>query len=152
MDQNTSGSLFELHVDSEAARQFRDGTKWARFIAIFYLVAILLAAVLITFAGASLKIWFETYVPSMGGVDMSAMDELGSILVIIVIVIMAIFGFIYILLYRFATLVRKGIEQSNQEVFNDGLKYLKYYCIINGVIALLGIVFTFIGTITELLT
>lgn len=152
MDQNTSGSLFELQVDSEATKQFMDGTKWARFIAIFYLVAILLAAVVITFAGTTVLSWFETYVPAVGTIDMTEVGALGSILIVIVIVIMAIVGFIYILLYRFATNVRKGIEQRNQEVFNDGLKYLKYYCIINGVIALLGIVFTFIGTITELLT
>lgn len=148
MDQNTSDSLFGLQVDSEAVAQFREGAKWARFISIVYLAGILLVALVVTFAGAGVKSWLEMYVPSMGSVDM---DMLGSIFVFVVIVILAIVGFIYILLYRFANLVRKGILESNQEVFNDGLKYLKYYCIVNGVIALLGIIFSFIGTLAELL-
>jgi hypothetical protein len=148
MDQNTSDSLFGLRVDSEAVIQFREGAKWARFISIVYLVGILIVALVVTFAGASVKSWLEMYVPSMGTVDM---DMLGNIFVVVVIIILAIVGFIYILLYRFANLVRKGIMERNQEVFNDGLKYLKYYCIINGVIALLGILFSFIGTIAELL-
>jgi hypothetical protein len=148
MDQNTSDSLFGLHVDSEAVIQFREGTKWARFISVVSLAGILLVALIVTFAGASFKNALETYVPSMGSVDM---DMLGNIFVVVVIIILAIVGFIYILLYRFAILVRKGIQQRNQEIFNDGLKYLKYYCIINGVIALLGIVFSFLGTIMELL-
>lgn len=148
MDQNTSDSLFELHVDSEAAAQFRDGTKWARFIAVVCLVAILLMAIVITFAGAGIKASLDQYAPELGMMDM---DALGNVFVVVIIIILAIVGFIYILLYRFAALVRKGIQQRNQEVFNDGLKYLKYYCIVNGVIALLGIIFSFIGTITELL-
>ena len=147
MDQNTSDSIFGLQVDSEAVNQFREGTKWARFISIVYLVGILLMAIVVTFAGASFKEALETYVPSMGAVDM---DMLGNIFVVIVIIILAVVGFIYILLYRFATLVRRGILERNQEVFNDGLKFLKYYCIVNGVIALLGILFSFIGTLTEL--
>lgn len=148
MDQNTSDSLFELQVDAEAVIQFRDSAKWARFIALVCLAGILIVALVITFAGAGVKSALETYVPTMGTVDM---DMLGNIFVVVVIIVLAIVGFIYILLYRFATLVRKGIQQRNQEVFNDGLKYLKYYCIVNGVIALLGIIFSFIGTITELL-
>ena len=147
MDQNTSDTLFGLQVDSEAVAQFRDGTKWARFISIVYLAGILIAALVITFAGDNVKSWLETYVPTMGALDM---DMLGNIFVVVVIIGLAIVGFIYILLLRFATLVRKGIQQRNQEVFNDGLKYLKYYCIINGVIALLGITFSFIGTLMEL--
>ena len=149
MDQNPSDSLFGLQVDSDAAARFRDSTKWARFIAVFYLIAILVVALVITFTGASIMAWLERYVPAVGMVDMSTM---GSVFIVLLIIILAIVGFIYLLLFRFANLVRKGIEQRNQEVFNDGLKYLKYFCIINGVIALLGIVFTFIGTITELLT
>lgn len=149
MDQNPSDSLFGLQVDSEAAARFRDGAKWARFIAVIYLIGILIVALVITFAGASIMEGLQRYVPAMGMVEM---DMMGSVFIVILIIILAIVGFIYILLYRFATLVRRGIEQRNQEVFNDGLKYLKYFLIINGVIALLGIVFTFIGTITELLT
>jgi hypothetical protein len=105
-------------------------------------------ALVVTFAGASMKSAMETYVPGMGAVDM---DMLGNIFVVVAIIVLAIAAFIYILLYRFATLVRKGIQERNQEVFNDGLKSLKYFCIINGVIALLGIVFSFLGTIMELL-
>jgi hypothetical protein len=148
MDQNTSDSLFELQVDSEAVAQFRDGTKWARFIALVSLAGILIVALVVTFAGASIKASLDQYAPELGMVDM---DMLGNIFVVVVIIVLAIVGFIYILLYRFATLVRKGIQQRNQEVFNDGLKYLKYYCIVNGVIALLGIIFSFVGTIAELL-
>jgi hypothetical protein len=148
MDQNTSDSLFGLQVDSQAVIQFRDGTKWARFIAVVYLAGILIAALIITFAGSNVMDWLETYVPSVGTIDM---DMLGNVFVVIIIILLAIVGCIYILLYRFANLVRKGIRERNQEVFNDGLKYLKYYCIVNGVIAILGIIFSFIGTIMELL-
>jgi hypothetical protein len=148
MDQNTSDSLFGLQVDSQAVIQFRDGTKWARFIAVVYLAGILIAALIITFAGSNVMDWLETYVPSVGTIDM---DMLGNVFVVIIIILLAIVGCIYILLYRFANLVRKGIRERNQEVFNDGLKYLKYYCIVNGVIAILGIIFSFVGTIMELL-
>jgi len=143
MDQNTSDSLFGLQVDASAGANFREGAKWARFIAFFWFGAIILGTIVLIFSGAAIKLALAEYLPGM--------DALGGIFLIICFFIFAYLMLINMWLYKFATLTRRGIAERNQELFNDGLKMLKYYFVVNGAIAILGLIFTFIGTLTTLI-
>jgi heme/copper-type cytochrome/quinol oxidase subunit 2 len=63
----------------------------------------------------------------------------GAIVIVIVLVFLAVFGFIVYMLYRFSVLTRKGIDQRNQAIFAEGMKCLKVYFVISGIFALLGL-------------
>ncbi|HWB90771.1 MAG TPA: hypothetical protein VG605_02925, partial [Puia sp.] len=47
--------------------------------------------------------------------------------------------YVVFMLYRFSVLTRRGIERQDQVVFAEGMKCLKVYFIISGILALLGL-------------
>jgi hypothetical protein len=145
MEQNTTQSLFGLKVDYESGSFFREATKWARFIAIVYFVLFVLAVSLIIFAGEFASGVFEQLVDQ--GVLPVSVAEFKAGLYTIVFVGGLIGLTMLALLYRFASLTRQGLETNRQASFNDGLKSLKYFFIISGVLTVLGIVISFIGTV-----
>lgn len=136
---NAESSLFSLQVDDISASYFREGTKWARFLAIVYFVCIGGFVLIFTFASGAIITGLSSIMPGL--------EMLGGILAVAVTIAAMIGVLITILLYRFAIRVRQGIETQDQIVFNDGLKSLKYYFIVTGIISMLGLVFTILGAL-----
>lgn len=143
MEQQPSNeTLFELQVDYDSGNRLKEAGKWASFIAIICFVCIGIGVLVLAFASTVLIQGFSVYMPELQGA--------GGVLIGVIILVLIIFTYLTILLYRFAALIRQGIEQQNQTLFNDGLKNLKNYFLINGVFALLGIVMNGIGLIGKL--
>jgi hypothetical protein len=83
-------------------------------------------------AGTTIASLVADYFPGMG-------SAIGGVLIIVMILFVAVFGLLTFLLLRFAILTRRGLEMRNQSLFNEGLKALRFYFIIYGVIGIIGI-------------
>ncbi|MFT3824129.1 MAG: hypothetical protein QM731_09420 [Chitinophagaceae bacterium] len=131
-EQNRSDeSMFDLQVDHHTGRNFISASKWAAFVAIVYFVGIGLALLVLFFAGNMIVKNLAPLMPET--------QELGSSALISALVfVLLFFLFINTFLYRFAKQVRKGIEQQDQHSFNEGLRALKNYFMVCGIIAIIG--------------
>ncbi len=143
MEPNTDDSLFGLKVDYEAASYFREASKWVKFISIVCFVLLGIVIMIFLFAGTMIATSLETAMPGFGMLG-------GGILIAIMIAACMLGVLLLILLYRFAHLTRQGIEREDQVTFNEGLKALKLYFIVTGVLALIGIVFSIFSNLTTL--
>jgi|GEM_PF-488673 len=150
MEQETSQSLFGLKVDYESGSYFRETTKWARFIAIVSLVAVVVVLAFFLLANNDRlasefsRAYEENQTASLPG-------TLGSVQQILKQISGVLFGIsvpvMVVLLFLFAKYTRRGIDAAEKESFNTGLKYLKYFFIVSGVAALMGLLSTFFETI-----
>ena len=134
MDQNLNESLFDLQLDHEVGNHFRETSKWAKFLSIVYFVALAIIVFVLLFAAAAVTNAFEQFAPEFAGA--------GGFLIAIIIVGLGIVFFTTILLFRFATLTKEGIERQDQVLFNKGLQALKNYFMIYGVLTILSLVFS----------
>lgn len=145
MEQQPSNEpLFELQVDHDSGNTLNEAAKWARFVSIIFFICIGLTVLVIAFFSNAIKDAIGTMMPEM------EVQGVGGVIIGAIIIVLIIFTYITILLYKFATLVRQGIAAQNQSVFNEGLRNLKNYFLINGIFALIGIVTEVIGTISNL--
>jgi hypothetical protein len=134
MEQNTEQSLLELHVDYDGGNTLKETVRWARFVSIVGFIGLGLCVVLfLVFLAAGNAIWgyYSRFFP--------AMEAFQAIFMVICLIALAIFAWVVILLYRFATLTRKGIETQDQTLFNLGLRAGKNYFLISGILAILGL-------------
>jgi hypothetical protein len=129
---NQSSVLSDLLVTHSMGNHLHDTTKWCRFLAIVGIVFLSIFVIAALMAGTSIAPLVANLFPGMG-------SAIGSVLIIVMILFIAVFGLLTFLLLRFAILTRRGLEMRNQTLFNEGLKALKYYFIIYGVIGILGV-------------
>lgn len=142
MEQQFSNEpLLDLQIDYDSGNKFNEATRWAKFLAIICFVGIGLMLLWVTVAGFAIRRAFSTI---MGGADL---DNMGGILIAVVIVVLGIATFVMILLYRFATLVKRSIQIQDQAMFDEGLRNLKNYFLINGILGLLGLVVNLLGLV-----
>ena len=135
--------LFDLQVDYESGNHFNEAVKWAKFIAIVYFIGLGLSILCLALMG-------NLIVDKIGEIK-PELQSLGGVLIGDIIVGLLIFTYTTILLYRFATLVRAGIERQDQAIFVNGLKNLKTYFLVYGVFTLLALVFNLFGAISSLI-
>jgi len=131
--------LINLNVDYDAGNLLKETARWTKFISISLMICIALFLVVMAFAASALSALYASLIPSL--------SMLGGALVVIVILVLGVVGFLFFLLYRFSTLIKRGIETQDQELFNKGLSALKTYFIISGaigILSLLGNLSTFI--------
>jgi len=143
MEPNNEETLFALKVDDESAAYFREAGKWVKFITIACFIILGFFLLFLTFSSALIVQGMQTSFPDMA--------VAGGVVVGVLIVVLMIFVLLCIFLFRFASLTRRGIEAHDQLTFNEGLKSLKYYFVVYGVIALLGIVFSVLTNLTKIL-
>jgi hypothetical protein len=136
MEQNTS-ELLEMHLDYDGGNVLRQAVRWSRFLAIVGMFGIGLLLLLVPFAGPQFITLYSTVLP---GIE----DFMGLILFVFVL-ILAIAGVLVFMLYRFSILTRRGIETQDQALFNRGLKGLKTYFLINGILALVSLLFNILS-------
>lgn len=135
MENNQPESLLQMHVDYDAGNILRETVRWSRFLSIVGIIAIALCALVFTLAGSAVLAAFSSLAPGFEGLATMG----GAIVIVICLIAFAIAGYIVFMLYRFSTLTRKAIDQQDQALFSEGMKCLKIYFIINGVIAVLSL-------------
>jgi len=141
MEENQS--VFELQVDQEASKSLIDSARWARFIAIFCFIAMGCFLLILIAFQTRISYTLSNYIPGM--------SESGGFGVIIgvIIFIFAIISVILIFLLRGANLIKKGIETKNQQDLIEGLRALKTYFAIYGVLAIIGLVINLLSLIAK---
>jgi len=141
MEENQS--VFELEVDQIASKNLIDTAKWARFIAIFSFIAMGCFLLIIIAFQSRIADRISNYIPGM--------NESGGfgVLIGVIIFIFALVSVILVFLLRGANLIKKGIETKDQIMLNDGLRSLKTYFAIYGILAIIGVVFNLIGLIAK---
>jgi len=145
MEQQFSNEpLLDLQVDYDSGNKFNEASRWARFFAIVCFVGIGLMLLWLAIAGLAVRQVFSTFMPG------SYFEGMGGLVIGIIVIVLGIFGFLMFLLYRFATLVKQGIQMQDQSLFNEGLKNLKNYFLINGIFALLGVVINALGLLGKI--
>jgi hypothetical protein len=148
MEQNNPDSLFELQVDHESRNHFKETTKWTNFIAIIYFVCFGLLLLVLLLAGSMLTNYGTL---SSDGSEYTTVPQQNATLQIILgIIMIALFIFGAVMLLRFSSSCRRGVETQDQVSFNFGIKALRNYFIAMGCAAGLGIledVFTIIRSL-----
>lgn len=132
MEQNAPDSLFDLQVDYDSGNFLKEASKWTKFIAVVYFVCIGIALLVMLFAGSAIMMTLSSLVPGIA--------LFGAAFMAIMIVALAIGVITAIMLYQFATFTRRGIEQQDQLSFNKGIKALRNYFIIYGVLMMLSLI------------
>lgn len=132
MDENQS--ILELQVDQSASRSLSDAARWAKFLSIVCFVGMGFLILCLLLARTAISNALTQFAPTI------AAEEGYGIVVAIGVIMVAIVGVLMYVLFRGATLIKRGIETKNQETFNNGLSSLKIYFAIYGVFAILGVI------------
>jgi predicted metal-binding membrane protein len=74
----------------------------------------------------------------------------GGIVIAVLFIIAAVYVYITIQLFRFATLIKESIERQDQVTFNHALKALRNYLMASGIVSLVVIVWSLYDTIRSL--
>jgi hypothetical protein len=145
MENNQDDSFLQMHLDNDGSHILQQTVRWSRFLAIVGIVGLSLCLLAFLLAGSAIMAVVSTLAPAFAG--LAGMG--GAIFIVSGLVVVAIFGFVVYMLYRFSTLTRTAIEQRDQAILAEGMKCLKVYFVINGVFAILGLLGN-LFTITKL--
>jgi hypothetical protein len=145
MENNQDDSFLQMHLDYDGGHILTETVRWSRFLAIVGIVGMSICLLAFALAGSFVLAAFSKLAP---GLD--SLAGLGSaIIVVVLLVIFAVFGYVVYLLYRFSVLTRRAIDQQDQTILAEGMKCLKMYFLINGIFAILGLLGNLL-TITKL--
>lgn len=135
MDQQHAGeSLLDLEVDPLTSRSLRETTRWTKFIAIVYAVILGILLVVGIIGGASFA---DGVVSALENYEFPFASIVGNALLLILFVAVAIGGVLLFFLFKFSAQTKAGLDRQEQIQFNGGLKSLRNYFIIYGVIVIL---------------
>ena len=131
-------SDFNSSISVEDSTVFWNITRWSRFIALAGLLLILFLALCILAA----------YAQESSGVRYRLLAGNGSSLMILVSGgLISLVQLIF--LFRFALFTRRGITNTDQGWFNEGINALKLYFIINGIGGVIYCLLMFVGVISK---
>jgi ABC-type multidrug transport system permease subunit len=120
-----SDAGLELKVDEETARNFKEGSGWAQFLAILGLV----------------MMGFGIIVLLVSVVGLAALDRRSSSMVILPlvfsIIMFGLFFFPMFYLLQYALKVRRAISTYNQEEFTKAIGQLKSHYKFMGIVAII---------------
>jgi len=137
MEENQS--FLDLQVDQASSKNLLEAARWARFLSIIGFVCMGLLLIFFIAFQNQIANAFAQFIP---GVSNSA--GFGILLAALVITA-ALVVLLMFFLIRAATLIRRGIETKNQEVFNNGLASLKAYFTMYGILSILGLITTLLN-------
>jgi len=121
-----------MHVDYDGGNILHETVRWSRFLSIVGIIGLAICLLLLALAATALVGLFSSVLPGIEGLD-------GALLFAAILAILAIFGFVVFMLYRFSTLTRRAIDQQDQALFSEGMKCLKLYFIVSGILAIVGL-------------
>ncbi len=139
MDQDSSQPLFDLNIYYESGNTIKELSRWVKFIAIVFFIALGLLFIGLLFTSTAVITFISSLRPELAG--------LGGIALAVIIVLISIYVFVSIQLFRFADMTKKGIELQDQQLFNDGLKSFKLYLLVTGILAMLSLLVNIARTI-----
>lgn len=138
MDQeNKSSFLSDLLVTHSVGDHLHDSAKWCRFIGIAFASILGLYLLLFLVAGSVVAPLLATMLPELKGVGGNVLT---GVLVTVVVIFLGLFGTLTVYLLRFALLTKKALEVRNQAMFNEGLRSLRIFFAIYGVIGILSLI------------
>ena len=126
--EHTPVDTLQLQLDPDVAAAFQSAAKWARFIAIVFFIFIGFVAVMMLFALA-----MNAGINTLG--DVGPGLQFGLVIMVLIPVTLLI-----IQLYRFANRTRDAIQRQDQEMLNRGLRNLRIYLSVYGILSMIGIV------------
>jgi heme/copper-type cytochrome/quinol oxidase subunit 2 len=132
MENNQQESFLQMHLDYDGGHILHETVGWSRFLSIVGIVGLSIFVLIFALAGSALLGAFARLTPGMEGLG-------GAIAIVIVLLVLGVFGFVVYMLYRFSVLTRRGIDHQDQAVFAEGMKCLKIYFVVSGIIALLSL-------------
>jgi len=124
-------SFLELQVDQTASKNLSEVARWARFLSITGFVCMSLMVIFFVSMQSRLAAAMSQIVPGF-----SDLNGIGVLLAIIIIAA-AVGCLLLYFLFRGSTLIKRGIETKNQDVFNTGLASLKAYFTMYGILAII---------------
>jgi len=139
MEENVQESMLEMHLDYDGGNILKETVRWSRFLSVVGLIGLgvcLLVTVLMLMGGALLTAFSQV---------MPGIEGFAGVLLIFCLFVFGIVGILVWMLYRFSTLIRRGIEMQDQAIFNQGMKSLKIYFLISGIFAILGLLINLIS-------
>lgn len=119
----------QVKIDFAAGKKFVNTSKWTLLISFAYFVGIAFGFLVLFFAGDQLVKMLSEYLPEVKEEGAAIKSALGFVLLFLLMP--------SILLFRFGRMVRKGLEQNDQHLFNEGLRALKNYFMVYGILAVL---------------
>jgi len=135
MDQQHPGeSLLDLELDPLTSRSLRETTRWTKFIAIVYAIILGILLLLGIFGGANFA---DGVTSALEDYKFPFASIVGSALLLILFVAVAIGSVLLFFLFKFSAQTKAGLDRQEQTQFNGGLKSLRNYFIIYGVIVIL---------------
>jgi hypothetical protein len=132
MESKQDDSLLQMHLDYDGGHILHETTRWSRFLSIVGIIGVGFCVLVLGLAGSAIIALFSQYSPGIAAVG-------GALFMVLILLIVAIFGIAIFMLLRFSVLTRRGIDAQDQAVFAAGMRCLKIYFIINGVLAILGL-------------
>jgi len=148
MDQQYSAKpLLDLEIDPTVSRAFREATRWAKFVAIIFTIFFAIVLLAVVFAGSTMAESLSTLLEDSQSPFASI---IGSALILIVGVAIAIGGVLLFFLYKFSSQLKDGLQNQDQSLFNSGLKALRNYFMIYGIIAMVNFVLSILAIILRL--
>ncbi len=134
MEAENQPSIFnDLSVTHSLGNQLIQISKWTRFMSILGIIFLGLFLLVGILFGTAMAPVLEKVYPGLG-------SSIGGALIVVIILFIGIFGTMLFFLLRFTIRTKRGIELRNQQMFNEGLRSLKIYFLIYGVLAILGLV------------
>lgn len=135
--------LFELEVDDVAGSYFKETARWTSFISILYFIIV----GLLVFCLLIITVFMKGAASRGLGTSIFGKQELDTattlIITVLFLLIIGLLLTLSLMLYRFASLIRKGLERQDQVTFNAGLRSLKNYFVFYGIIAVINIITSF---------
>lgn len=141
MEENTPESLLDMHLDYDGGNRLRETVRWSRFLSVSGMICIGLFTLGLIIAGSKIISLYDESYPGL--------ENFVIPIIILFFLLMGVLGVSVFVLYRFSIMTRNGIEGQDQAMFNQGLKGLKTYFLITGVLAILTLLFNIL-TLTSL--
>lgn len=132
---SSSQNLFELQLDGTAINYLREGSKWARFIAIVGFVMCALMVLVALFAGTILASY-----SSMAFGDSSGIIG-GGMITAIYLVFAALWFIPCLYLFRFASNMQAALNNNEQDKLITSLKFLKAHYRFIGILLIIMLCF-----------
>ena len=143
MEENQS--LLDLQVDKEAASNLLEVSRWAKFLGVLVVTGFALVFVMF------IVLWSRIETLFLLNEKITASES--SLMRITAIITYTIAASIFIILVSFlirgANRIRKGIQNRDQLLFNNGLASFKNFFIMYGVLAIIGLFFVLLSLLVS---
>lgn len=145
MENSTQDHLtnMDLHIDNQVNQQLNESAKWAKFISIVMFISCGILLIFGLIGGAFLNDVFRRLGRGYG--NESFMN--GGVLIVLILFIVAVLGVVYYFLFIFSQKIKNALVRENTPELNAGLKSLKIFFILTGVLSILSLLINLLNLI-----